>query len=73
MATKYIFYSIVSKVEEKFENYNWHKNADGKSECDRRSLGWYVWLGGLSDSWRVSAAEPELKAGDKIKMTWEKN
>lgn len=61
----------VGKVEERFENGPSVKNAEGKWEATRRSLGWWVTLQPGHVAYRVGAEPPELEEGQEVVLALE--
>ena len=59
--TRYVFNVNVHSIKEKFD-----------LSPKANSLGWYIQLEGSGESFFISETEPELKVGDKVKITLEK-
>lgn len=68
--TKYVFIDMVQKVEEKEFTVGGRKMLDGKTELIYQSAGWHLWIGNVSIC--VGDIKPDIKAGDKIRMTIER-
>lgn len=70
---KIILHTTIAKLEERFTHHNWRKNERGQTECDTRSLGWYVQFAGSTESICLWETKPEWKVGDRIKITFERD
>lgn len=78
----YVIYTTIDYTEEKFSRqYNSGQSAASKmeelpkiikGECTDMSLGWFIRLEGSNESFFISDEEPDLHAGDKVKITLEK-
>ncbi len=60
--TRYIFHETILNIEEKFD-----------LSPKANSIGWYVQLEGSGESFFISETRPDLKAGDRVKITLEKD
>ena len=59
MTEHYILTETIDYISEKFDFYG-------------RSIGWFIRLEGSGESFYISDTQPNLSAGDKVKITMEK-
>jgi hypothetical protein len=70
MNTRYAFTSTVISVDEKFHT-NRVVMIEGKPQEEKESLGWFVRIT-ESSAICVGGERPDIKKGDKVKITLEK-
>jgi hypothetical protein len=70
--THYVINTRVKRVEERVERFNWHRDADGQSTCDTRSIGWWVVLEGSWEGLYLGNERPTLAVGDAVRVTLER-
>lgn len=70
--TRYVFKTKIVSVEERFRTLRVAKKADGTTEEERESLGWFIRLDQSSAISMGPEKPADWKAGDVIKHTMEK-
>ena len=70
--TKVILKTKIVKIEEKFENFNWHKDAEGRTANSSRSLGWFIQFEGSAESIKLFDEKPEWNVGDAVRISFER-
>lgn len=68
---RYVFHTEVTQIEERFKPV-WKGGVGVAAAFDQVSLGWFAYLKGSYEMLHVGDTKPELKVGDKIKVTIEK-
>lgn len=69
--TRYIVFTKVVKVEEKFEKT--HVSGFGAdTKFIERSKGWFIYLRGSYEALYLGTTKPDFVHGDEIKITFEK-
>jgi hypothetical protein len=69
--TVYVINSVVEDVREHFRKV--HVSGSGADATFRnQSLGWYVLFEGSQECLYFGETQPELKAGDKVKISFER-
>lgn len=67
----YVLLSTVTDVREHFKTV--HLEGTGKeAKFTNNSLGWYVLFEGSGECLYFGETKPELDAGDKVKITFER-
>jgi hypothetical protein len=70
--TVYTLYANVARVERKTEVTSGHKAPNGEAVLTTRELGWFVQFVDSRESLYFGQEEPQLKVGDRVKITFEK-
>lgn len=65
----YKFRTKIKSVKEEFRQFNWHKDQDGKSTCDRESIGWFVHLEGSYEALNFGRNKPDIKEGQMVEVS----
>jgi len=71
MKTRWIINTKVDYTEEKFVR-NYGPGTGSKAKFTDMSIGWFLRLEGSNESFYISDGEPDLHAGDKVKIILEK-
>lgn len=72
MSTRFVMLGTVSRVEERFAK-RWVKGLGAEAVFDQISEGWYVQLKEAPMSIvYLGSTDPQLKEGDRVRMTLEK-